>query len=107
MVTEDSNPIKVFRPLKGEVAEGRRGFVGDSMVVLDNVSIGYRGHVVATGLSHTFEAGTLTLLTGRNGSGKSTLLRTIAGIQPALNHTKVSLPFTGEVAEGRRGYFSP
>ncbi len=76
------------------------------MILLKDVSIGYRGHVVASGLSHSFEAGTLTLLTGRNGSGKSTLLRTIAGIQPALNPTKVSLPLErGEVAEGRRGVF--
>lgn len=55
------------------------------LLIIKDLSIGYRGRVVASGLSHTFEAGTLTLLTGRNGSGKSTLLRTMAGMQPPLS----------------------
>lgn len=54
-------------------------------ITIKDLCIGYRGRVVASGLSHTFEAGTLTLLTGRNGSGKSTLLRTLAGIQVPLS----------------------
>lgn len=54
-------------------------------ITIKDLCIGYRGRVVLSGLSHTFEAGTLTLLTGRNGSGKSTLLRTMAGMQPPLS----------------------
>jgi iron complex transport system ATP-binding protein len=56
---------------------------------LQQVSIGYRGKVVASDLNGSIRAGQLTCLVGRNGLGKSTLLRTLAGFQP---------PLQGEVA---------
>ena len=48
-------------------------------IVLHQLSIGYRRHVVADGLSAVLRSGGLTCLIGRNGLGKSTLLRTLSG----------------------------
>lgn len=50
-----------------------------------NISIGYPGRVLVSGLNYEFADGTLTALVGRNGSGKSTLLRTIAGLARPLS----------------------
>ena len=56
---------------------------------LDHVAIGYATRrktvrAVASDISATADAGSLTCLIGRNGSGKSTLLRTIARLQQPL-----------------------
>lgn len=50
----------------------------------DQLTIGYKHHIVQPSLSLSVEEGTLTCMLGTNGCGKSTLLRTLAGLQPAL-----------------------
>lgn len=55
------------------------------MLLTDRLAIGHGGKCVAEGISHHFQAGTLTLLTGRNGAGKSTLLKTLAGMLPPIS----------------------
>lgn len=55
------------------------------MLELHELTIGHKGHAVASHLSHSFAEGTLTLLTGHNGAGKSTLLRTMAGLLPPIS----------------------
>lgn len=55
-----------------------------SVLSLTDVSVGYRRHFVARGLTGVLSEGTLVALVGRNGAGKSTLLRTLAGFQPPL-----------------------
>ncbi|MBQ0074149.1 MAG: ABC transporter ATP-binding protein [Prevotella sp.] len=54
---------------------------------LHDVTIGYRGKVVAKGLTATLRKGELTCLIGRNGTGKSTLMRTMAALQKPLGGT--------------------
>lgn len=54
------------------------------MLLLQHLSIGYRGHRVAASLDATLPAATLTALIGRNGSGKSTLIRTVCGLQAPI-----------------------
>lgn len=62
---------------------------GKECIVLDNLSIGYRGRhgwrTVAEGLCSSLVVGSLTCLLGPNGVGKSTLLRTLGGFQPPLS----------------------
>ena len=46
------------------------------------LSIGYRGHVVASQINLTLNLGEVVCLLGPNGSGKTTLLNTLLGIAP-------------------------
>ncbi len=47
--------------------------------LLDNLSIGYDGKVIVSGVTLSLAPGTMACLLGNNGTGKSTLLKTIAG----------------------------
>lgn len=47
-------------------------------VKISNLTIGYKNHIVASGLSGELMSGELTCLLGTNGVGKSTLLRSLA-----------------------------
>lgn len=63
------------------------------MLALDNLSIGYDGKVIVSGMTLTLSPGTMTCLLGNNGTGKSTLLKTIAGFLH---------PISGSIAYGGR-----
>jgi iron complex transport system ATP-binding protein len=52
-----------------------------------DLSIGYRGHLVGSGISLALEPGEVLCLLGPNGAGKTTLFRTLLGLQPALGGT--------------------
>jgi iron complex transport system ATP-binding protein len=54
-------------------------------VQLKNLTIGYKGNVVAGGVTAELQRGRLTCLLGVNGCGKSTLLRTLCGFLPPLD----------------------
>lgn len=56
-------------------------------MIITDLSVGYKQHVVASHLTAHLRGGTLTALVGANGMGKSTLLRTLAGVQPPLAGT--------------------
>lgn len=56
-------------------------------VLLKDASVGYKGTVVASGLSLSVLPGDRVLLADRSGAGKTTLLRTIAGLQDVLAGT--------------------
>lgn len=55
------------------------------MLEVRDISIGYKGRTVLTGLTFEVAQGECVLLRGSNGSGKTTLLRTIAGLQRPLS----------------------
>ena len=49
-----------------------------------DVSLGYEGHAILTGLNFSVSAGDYLCIVGENGSGKSTLMKTILGLQKPL-----------------------
>ena len=51
-------------------------------ITLDQVELRHGPRVIVSGLSGTFEPGSLTALVGANGTGKTTLLRALADLHP-------------------------
>ena len=49
-----------------------------------DLSLGYDGHAILTGLNFSVSAGDYLCIVGENGSGKSTLMKTILGLQKPL-----------------------
>ncbi len=58
--------------------------MNDALITLDNLSIGYNGQPVLSGISLSIARDTFTAILGANGSGKSTLLKTLLGLIPPL-----------------------
>jgi len=56
-----------------------------------NLTLGYEGHTVVTGLSFAVNAGDYLCIVGENGSGKSTLMKTIL---------KLKSPMSGQIRTG-------
>ncbi len=50
----------------------------------EEVSLGYEGHAVASGISFTVSEGDYLCIVGENGSGKSTLIKAILGLHAPL-----------------------
>ena len=49
-----------------------------------DVSLGYEGHAILTGLNFSVNCGDYLCIVGENGSGKSTLMKTVLGLQKPL-----------------------
>ena len=58
--------------------------MNDALIVLDNLSVGYNGRPVLSGISLAIVRGGFTAVLGANGSGKSTLLKTVLGLLPPV-----------------------
>ncbi len=54
-------------------------------IELKNVSLGYEGIPVATGVNLTVNSGDYLAIVGQNGSGKTTLMKTILGLTEPLS----------------------
>jgi ABC-type Mn2+/Zn2+ transport system ATPase subunit len=54
--------------------------MNDALITLDNLSIGYNGQAVLSGISLSIARDSFTVILGANGSGKSTLLKTLLGL---------------------------
>jgi zinc transport system ATP-binding protein len=68
-----------------------------------NLSFGYDGHSVISGLNFSVEAGDFLLIAGENGSGKSTLIKGLLRLLPPLEGT---IKFGPECTPSRTGYLS-
>jgi len=64
-------------------------------MTLENLSVGYNGQPVLSGISLTIPRAGFTAILGANGSGKSTLLKTILGLLQPLAGT-ISAQSAGE-----------
>ena len=55
-----------------------------SLLTVNNLSLGYNGTPILTGLNFTVEEGDYLCIVGENGSGKSTLMKTLLHLQKPL-----------------------
>jgi ABC-type Mn2+/Zn2+ transport system ATPase subunit len=61
------------------------------LITLENLSIGYEGQAVLSGISLSIARSSFTAILGANGSGKSTLLKTLLGLQPPVaGHIRIA-----------------
>lgn len=76
---------------------------GKEVVLLDNLSIGYPGRLLAENINQILRQGERLALVGPNGSGKTTLLRTITGeIPPAAGRARTGPSIkTGYLAQNQ------
>ncbi len=58
--------------------------VSESVITLDDLSIGYSNDPVISGISLSIARSSFTAILGVNGSGKTTLLKTLLGLQPPV-----------------------
>ncbi len=65
----------------------------EAIITLEDLSIGYSGQPVLSGISASISRASFTAILGANGSGKSTLLKTLLGLLPPLaGHINVATP---------------
>ena len=85
--------------------------MNEALITLDNLSVGYNGRPVVSGISLSVTPDCFTAILGANGSGKSTLLKTLIGLLPPVSgriETAASmggLPVFGYVPQA--GRFDP
>lgn len=60
-----------------------------AQLICQDLTLGYDGHVILSGLNFEVDAGDYLCIVGENGSGKSTLMKTILGLQSPM-HGKVT-----------------
>lgn len=56
-----------------------------TLIRLNDVSIGYNGHPVVSGITLSIMRDSFTAILGANGSGKSTLIKTLLGLIPPVS----------------------
>lgn len=55
------------------------------LLTCENVTLGYDGHAVLSGVQFSVNQGDYLCIVGENGSGKSTLMKTVLGLQKPLS----------------------
>jgi ABC-type transporter Mla maintaining outer membrane lipid asymmetry ATPase subunit MlaF len=57
--------------------------LANSCITIDDVSVGYGGHPVQSGVCARIDKGEIFAIVGDSGSGKSTLMKAMTGLIPA------------------------
>lgn len=71
----------------------------DTVIELDQVSLGWRDRIAVRDVTGAFERGSLTAIVGPNGAGKSTLIKGIMGIlSPVRGHIRLAGDSRNEMA---------
>jgi zinc transport system ATP-binding protein len=68
-----------------------------------NLSFGYDGNIVVSGLNFSVQAGDFLLIAGENGSGKSTLVKGLLRLIPPMEGT---ISFSPDFKQSETGYLS-
>jgi len=75
--------------------------MGDALITLDNLAIGYNERPILSGISLAIARGSFSALLGTNGSGKSTLLKTLLGLlSPVAGRVKIEASADNPVVFG-------
>jgi zinc transport system ATP-binding protein len=74
-----------------------------NVITCDNITLGYGGHAVISGLSFAVRRGDYFCIVGENGSGKSTLIKGILGLVSPVAGT---IRFGGGIKKNEIGYLS-
>jgi ABC-type Mn2+/Zn2+ transport system ATPase subunit len=77
-----------------------RRHVKEPIITLDNLTIGYHGEPLLSGVSLSISRGSFTAILGANGSGKSTLLKTVLGLLPPIEGRITTEPADGALVFG-------
>jgi len=73
------------------------------LINCQNLSLGYDGHIVVSGLNFFLQTGDFLLIAGENGSGKSTLVK---GLLRLLTPMEGSINFSPDFKQFQTGYLS-
>ena len=71
----------------------KAGIMTNDVLVVDNISVQFGGHIAVNDVSLSVKPGTITGLIGPNGAGKTTLFNVISGL---LTPTNGSVHFMGQ-----------
>src|SRR5258708_13179886 len=75
--------------------------MSETLITLNNLSIGYNQRPVLSGISLAIMRGSFSALLGTNGSGKSTLLKTLLGLlSPVAGRAEIQAPADAPVVFG-------
>ncbi len=74
-----------------------------AQIICENVSLGYDGQTILSGLDFSVTAGMYLCIVGENGAGKTTLMKAILGLHPPVAGT---IRFGDGVRQKEIGYLS-
>ena len=67
-----------------------------SLITCENLTLGYEGKAILSGLNFSVNSGDYLCIVGENGSGKSTLMKTLLHLQSPMSREKRSPRIDGE-----------
>jgi len=73
------------------------------LIDCQNLSFGYDGHIIVSGLNFSVQAGDFLLIAGENGSGKSTLVKGLMRLLPPMEG---KIKFSPDFKQSQTGFLS-